>query len=119
MRRAAAIWITLLAAACSDTLGGGGGGGDGSSGLPIRSDDDVPELLYCRTRTESSSDSQVRWSTARGLAEARVLDRTGIERDVRLHPDGNRFAFTREPQPGRPESREIYTGSLDGSAPLL
>ena len=119
MRRAAAIWITLLAAACSDTLGGGGGGGDGSSGLPIRSDDDVPELLYCRTRTESSSDSQIRWSTARGLAEARVLDRTGIERDVRLHPDGNRFAFTREPQPGRPESREIYTGSLDGSVPLL
>lgn len=119
MRRAAALWISLLAPACSDTLGGGGGGGDGSSGLPIRSDGDAPELLYCRTRTESSSDSQIRWATGRGLGEARVLDRTGIERDVRLHPDGNRFAFTREPQPGRAESREVYTGSLDGTVPLL
>jgi Tol biopolymer transport system component len=119
MRRAAALWITLLAPACSDTLGGGGGGGDGSSGLPIRSDGDAPELLFCRTRTESSSDSQIRWATGRGLGETRVLDRTGIERDVRIHPDGNRFAYTREPQPGRPESREVYTGSLDATVPLL
>lgn len=119
MRRATALGLIALIPACSDALGGDGGGGSGSSGLPIRSDGDEPGLIYCRTRTDSSSDSQIRWSTARGLAESRVLDRTGIERDVRMHPDGNRFAFTREPQPGRPESREIYTGSLDASVPLL
>jgi hypothetical protein len=118
MRRAAALWLFLLAPACSDALGGGGSSGDGSSGLPIR-DEGPAELIYCRTRTESSSDSQIRSSTGRGLGEARVLDRTGIERDVRMHPDGNRFAFVRETQPGQPGSREVYTGSLDASIPLL
>lgn len=102
---AVAIWL----GAC------GGGGG---SGRPITPRDHTPEIVFCRSRTSSShNDTVVRSATRFGLADRRVIDRSGIESGVRIAPDGVRIVYARERRLARPDSRELFVATLDGSQP--
>jgi hypothetical protein len=120
MRIRTAILSSILLAGCGGALGGGGGGGDGGgTGEPLSPRDDPAELVFCRDRTGTFSDAQIRRAAANGLGDDRVLDRTGIERDVRIAPDGVRIAFVRERRNNAPQSRELFVGTVDGSAAEL
>jgi Tol biopolymer transport system component len=85
---------------------------------PISDDGVVSELVFARSRTESpGGDSQLREADTRGLLNRVIADRTGVEIDPRIAPDGVRIAFARERTAGRPESRELYVTWLDRSLP--
>jgi len=103
-----ALCLWLVAAAC-------GSGGSGSSPIPNPS---PPELLLCRARRDQPhSFAEIALRTAQNLGNQRLPDRTGRERSVRLHPDGNTLVFVRETQNNAPTSREIFTTRIDGVTP--
>ncbi|MBK8979289.1 MAG: PD40 domain-containing protein [Planctomycetes bacterium] len=92
----------------------------GSGGLPLPSDSLPAEMVFVRSRIgQRFSGTDIRRADARGLDTRRVLDRSGIESDVRVHPDGNRLVFARQTRNGDPASSEIFVATLDGSAPEL
>lgn len=96
----------LLGAAC----------GGGSSSTPIGSGGQPPELLACRARIDNPHGfAEIALRTAQNLGNGRVADRAGRERHARLHPDGNTVVFARERTAGEPQSRELFTSTLDGS----
>lgn len=116
MPRARSLLFALISLLSSC---GGGLGGTSSDGAPA-----VPagtrqiELLTTRSRLDTSSEQSEIWAQDEdGIVRRRVLDRSGTERQVRLHPDGDRFVFARETRPGDIERREIYTASLSGNSP--
>lgn len=101
--------VLLLVAACA-----GGGGEDGSS--PIGGSNVPPQLVAGRARIDSPYQfAELALRDDRNLGTNRVADRTGTERGPRLHPDGNRVAFARERTIADPDSRELFTSSLDGT----
>jgi hypothetical protein len=103
-----ALCLLLLASAC-------GSGGRGSS--PIL-DPGPPELVVCRARRDQPhSFAEIALRTAQNLGNQRLADRTGRERSVRLHPDGNTVVFVRETQNNAPISREIFSARIDGLTP--
>ena len=105
VRRGGLLFVALLAAC---------GGGGGSS--PVGSSNVPPELLACRARVDSpSSFAEIALRTAQNLGTSRIADRSGTERDARLHPDGNTVVFARERSAGDPDSDELYVAGIDGS----
>jgi hypothetical protein len=96
-------------------LGSCSGGGDVSSN-PVGGVNVPPELLACRARIDSPhSYAEIVLRTAQNLGTNRISDRSGPERHVRLHPDGNTVVFARERNYARPDSREVYVSTIDGS----
>lgn len=103
-----AALLALLPAACS-------GGGDASSN-PIGGVNVPPELLACRARIDSPhSFAEIVLRTVQNLGGNRIAERSGPERHVRVHPDGNTVVFARERTFERPDSREIFVSTIDGS----
>ncbi len=103
-----------LALLCCSALGACGGGDGGSS--PIGGAAVVPELLACRARLDSPFQfAEIALRSAQNLGTARVADRTGTERRARIHPDGNTVVFARERDNADPDSRELFTSTLDGT----
>ena len=98
--------VLCLLASCS-----GGGGG-----TPIPSVNVPAELVVCRSERDSPGQGTLRTATRRGLADKRLADAAGVESDVRIHPDGIRIVFARERRGNDADSREIFTGTVDGSA---
>ncbi len=110
-RSAMRLASLLLAGALGACFGG-------NTRDPIPADNVTLEMVFARSRTEAAAvDSQLRLSDTRGLRNDVVIDRTGVEMDPRVHPDGVRVAFARERTAGRPDTRELYVGWLDLSAP--
>ena len=102
----ATVTLTLTLAAC--------GGGSGS--LPVDGGDAPGEIVFGRSNVDSShSNTRLYRSTARGLGERGLAERSGIESGVRVHPDGNRLVYARERRNAEPDSREIFTSTIDGS----
>ncbi|MCA8964946.1 MAG: PD40 domain-containing protein [Planctomycetes bacterium] len=98
--------VALVAAACSS----------GTSSNPIGNNNVPPELLACRARVDSpSSFAEIALRSAQNLGTSRIADRSGTERDARLHPDGNTVVFARERSGGNPDSDELYVAVIDGS----
>ena len=60
--------------------------------------------------------TEISLRSEQNLGTGRIADRAGLERRVRLHPDGVTVVFARQRQAGKPESRELFTSTLDGSA---
>ncbi len=112
--RSFATWLPLAAsvfAACSS-----GGSGTGNAGI----DPGAIDVLACRARVDDPFRfAEIATRDGRNLGLQRVGDRTGTERDVRLHPDGNRVVFARERTAGDPGSRELFLSSLDGTVAEL
>ena len=99
----------LLLAACA-----GGNGQDSSS--PIGGSNVPPQLVAGRARVDSPFQfAELALRDDRNLGTRRVADRTGTERSPRLHPDGNRVVVARERTIADPDSRELFTSSLDGT----
>ncbi|HEX5053463.1 MAG TPA: hypothetical protein VFZ65_16920 [Planctomycetota bacterium] len=95
-------------------------GGGGASSTPLGGADVPPELLACRARVDQPfSYAEIALRSSRNLGLRRVPDRAGPERNVRLHPDGNRVVFSRERHNNDADSRELFVSTLDGSAPEL
>ncbi|MFM1873266.1 MAG: hypothetical protein RL398_2688 [Planctomycetota bacterium] len=108
--RAALLPSLLLATACS-----GGGGSN-----PVGGSDPTPELLVGRARIDSPYQfAEVALRTSRNLGTRRIGDRSGTERQARIHPDGNRVVFARERSPSSPSSTELFVSTIDGSAAEL
>ncbi|MCC6673248.1 MAG: PD40 domain-containing protein [Planctomycetes bacterium] len=106
MTRRAALLAAGLLAACGES---------GSSRAPIVADQ-PPELIYARVADASTqSESDLYTATRQMLDPRKRTTRNGVELHVRMAPDGNRFAFTRELALGEAGSREIYVSSLDGT----
>lgn len=101
------LLLPVIAVACS----GGGRGGTPLGGSAV-----VPELLACRSRIDKPmAFSEIALRTAQNLGTARVADRNGVERRARLHPDGKTLVFARERAANDPDSRELFTATIDGS----
>lgn len=97
----------LALVACS------GGGGEST---PLAGADTPPDLIACRSREDDPFRfSEIALRSERNLGTRRVGDRSGIERRVRLHPDGNTVVFARERDSGDGDSRELFVSTLDGS----
>ena len=91
-------------------------GGGGSSSTPLDNRNAPIELLACRARVDSPFQfAEVALRSAQNLGTSRVPDRAGTERGARLHPAGARVVFARERQNDDPDSRELFTSSIDGS----
>lgn len=104
------VLCTALLVACS---GGSKSTPLGAGGVPV-------ELLACRARTDSPYQfAEIALRSGRNLGTARIADRTGTERNVRLHGDGKTVVFARERTAGAAESRELFTATTDGSAAEL
>jgi hypothetical protein len=85
----------------------------GSAGTPV-------EILSCRARVDSPFQfAEIALRDAQNLGTSRVSDRTGTERNVRLHPDGRTVVFARERTNADADSRELFVSTIDGSAPEL
>ncbi|HZN38412.1 MAG TPA: hypothetical protein VFD82_06390 [Planctomycetota bacterium] len=98
----------LFLAAC-----GGGGGSSPIEAVP-------PELLACRARVDSPFQfAEVALRSSQNLGSSRIADRTGTERNARLHPDGNTVVFSRERSNHDPDSRELIVAVIDGSSAEL
>ena len=86
--------------------------------LAIEPTDLRTEIVACRARIGSEHQStEIVYAAPQGLALDDLPSSTGVETGVRLHPDGNRLVFTRERSKDQPSSREIYTWSVDRTAP--
>jgi Tol biopolymer transport system component len=118
-RREALAHSVLLAAllALPASCGGSGSGGSGGNeGPPLPPPGGPPELLLIRAhRDQPHRLTDVAKTDARLIAIDTVIDRAGVERDCRIAPDGNRIVYTREVDSGRPQSRELFVATLDGS----
>jgi hypothetical protein len=105
----------LLLAAALAACSPGGGNNDPvtpntGAGLP-------PELLFCRSRTDSpQANSDIVLRTAQNLGAARAPSSLGREYHVRRHVDGTHLVFARELLTANQNSREIFVGSIDGSS---
>lgn len=100
------VGVPLVATACAN-----GGGSDPVAGANVPT-----EVVACRARVDSPFQfAEIALRDARNLGTARVGDRTGTERAVRLHPDGATIAFARERTANDPDSRELFVSSIDGS----
>ena len=109
-RRAAAPLALLLLGAC----------GSGGSSTPIGGAAVPPALLACRARVDSPfSFAEIALRSRQNLGGTRIADKAGRERHVRVHPDGNTVVFARERENGEPESRELFTATVDGARPEL
>ena len=98
--------LPLLLTAC-------GGGG---SSTPVAGANVPTQLLACRARVDRPFQfAEIALRDDRNLGLRRVADRSGQERGVRLHPDGNTVVFVRERENDDPSSRELFVSSLDGS----
>lgn len=92
-------------------------GSGGGSSTPLDSRNAPIELLACRARVDSPSQfAEIALRSAQNLGSSRVPDRAGTERGARLHRDGARVVFARERQGNDPDSRELFTSSIDGSS---
>jgi hypothetical protein len=92
------------------------GGGESVGSSPIAGAEAPPQLLACRARVdEPFRFAEIALRDARNLGTRRIGDRAGIERGVRLHPDGNTIVFSRERTNGDPDSTEIFVSTIDGS----
>ena len=108
MRLTAISCCLALVAACTS----------GESTDPIDSSGARSEIVYCRaTIGNEHQGTEIVQATLQGLEPRTLAKRVGRESGVRVHPDGNRIVFTREREKDDPASREIFTASLDGSAP--
>ncbi|MBL8751511.1 MAG: PD40 domain-containing protein [Planctomycetes bacterium] len=95
----------LLVAACSP--------GPGSN--PVDAAGPLPALV-CRSRIDSPFQfAEIARRSEQNLGTSRVADRTGTERNVRVHPDGRTVVFARERSAGDAGSRELFVSSTDGS----
>jgi dipeptidyl aminopeptidase/acylaminoacyl peptidase len=110
LRVRARLAIALASAAAAAACGGGGGG----SSSPIAADV-PPELLAGRARVDDSRFAEIALRDARNLGTRRLADRSGIERGVRVHPDGNTLVFARKRDPGDADSTELFLATIDGS----
>lgn len=73
-------------------------------------------VIACRARVDRPLQfTEIALRDGRNLGTMRIADRTGIERGVRLHPDGTTVVFARQTDEGDPDSRELYSSSIDGS----
>lgn len=73
-------------------------------------------VLACRARVDRPLQfAEIALRDGRNLGTTRIADRTGIERGVRLHPDGTTVVFARELVEGDADSRELFSSSIDGS----
>jgi hypothetical protein len=99
--------VALSVSAC-------GGGSDEST--PIGGASVVPELIACRARIDDPYRfAEIALRDGRNLGLERVSDRSGVERDARVHPDGVTVVFARERDVDDPRSREVFVSTLDGS----
>ncbi len=95
---------------------GGGGGESPGQGDGLPAGDGPPEFVFVRSRRDAADrDTALRRSLLNGLANERILSAAGVESGLRVHPDGNRLVYARERRTGQPATREVFTGSLDGS----
>ena len=101
----------LLWSACS---------GSGSSSTPIGGANTPPQLVACRSRIDSPFQfAEIATRSARNLGGSRIAERSGIERSVRVHPDGNRVVFARQRDNGAADSTELFVSSIDGAVAEL
>jgi hypothetical protein len=95
-------------------------GGGGPKSTPIAGPDVPIHLLTCRARVdEPHRFSEFALRDERNLGLRRVADRTGRELGAGLHPDGVRVVYARERDSGVAASRELFVGTVDGSAAEL
>ncbi|MCA8952847.1 MAG: PD40 domain-containing protein, partial [Planctomycetes bacterium] len=103
------LWLLPFAVAA----GCGGGGATSPLGGALI----TPEVMACRSRVDRPTQfTEIALRSAQNLGSARVVDRSGVERRARLHPDGSTVVFARERASNDPNSRELFVGSIDGSA---
>ncbi|MBL8726988.1 MAG: PD40 domain-containing protein [Planctomycetes bacterium] len=105
-----AALVAGLLAACT---GGSKSTALGSAATPV-------EIVACRARVDSPYQfAEIALRSEQNLGSGRVAERTGTERNVRLHPDGRTVVFARERTNDDPDSRELFVSTIDGSAPEL
>ncbi len=98
--------ILLALAACSG----------GSKSSPVGDATVPPELLACRARVDSPhSFAEITLRSVQNLGATRIADKAGRERHARVHPDSNTVVFARERTNGDPDSRELFTATIDGT----
>ena len=101
--------LALALASCDD---------DDDESDPIGNVGEPPRVVACRARVDSPFQfAEIVLRTDRNLGVDNVSERTGTERNVRIHPDGVAVVFAREREVNDPDSRDLFTSSIDGSRP--
>lgn len=105
-----AFALPLLLLACAPA---------GSESTPNTGAGESPALVFCRASATSSSVGEVALRTARNLLTERLPDRSGRERQPRVHPDKDRVAFVRQSTPGDATTGDLYVARRSGNEPEI